>query len=65
MCCVSCFRVYKDSTYFLWCEVLNVPIVIHHFVIVLFRIVSREAAGIPTPIVELFPDLRVIGINGL
>ena len=60
-----CFCVYKYSSYFLWCEVLDVPVIIYYFIIVLFRIVSREAAGIPAPIVELFPDLGVIGVNGL
>ena len=64
-CCILCFCVYKDSTYFLWCEVLNVPVIIYYFVIVLFRIISRESAGIPASIVELFPDFGVIGVNGL
>ena len=51
--------------YFSWCKVLDVSIIIYYFIIVLFRIISRESAGIPASIVELFPDFGVIGVDGL
>ena len=70
MCWFSMFVVcywcgYKYCAYFGWCEFLSVPIIVRDFVIVLFRIVSRESAVVPTAIMELFPDSGVIGINCL
>ena len=56
---------YEYCSYFSWCKVLYVPVIVHHFVKVLFRIVSRELAVVPTAIMELFPDPGVIGINCL
>ena len=56
---------YPYCPYFTRCEFLCVPIIIHDFVVVLFRIVSHEPAVVPTAIMELFPDPGVIGINCL
>ena len=61
--CYWCGHEY--CAYFGWCEFLHVPIIVHDFVIVLFRILSRESAVIPTAIMELFSDLGVIGVNRL